>query len=198
MGGDFTTNLKKSSNIAVIANTEYGAESLCASVALSEMIYKFLEKESDYLVSIYYLDTLPIGINNLAKKIKIYNKIGEKTLYVSFKANGVEKITYNLVEETNNFEIGLVGYTGKKNVKDILNTRVEEENIEMVVGVGFDSEEDLEKKVKYTKKISKKFVFNKKNLNGDTLVDGALDLFLREKVKPSKLASLAFSTYYSL
>lgn len=197
MGGDFTNNLKKSTNIAIIANDKLGLESLCASIALSEIINKFLETETDFVVSIYFLSDLPKEFESIKDKIKVFNKIGEKTLYLKFSAETVEKVIYNIIDNTKEFELGLVGFKGKKPAKESLSIREEEEKFEMVVGVGFENTEEFEKNVPYVRKIENKFVFNKTNLIGETLVDGVMDLFLKEKVKPTKIASLAFATYYS-
>ncbi len=197
MGGDFTLSLKKSTNIAIIANPKLGLESLCASIALSEIINKFLETEKDYVVSVYYLSDLPKEADELSQKIKIYSKIGEKTLYVTFPAETVDKVTYAIKETSKEFELGLIGFKGKKPVKDLLKIVEEEEKFEMVVGVGFSDEKELEDSVPYSKKIENKFIFNKTNLIGDTLVDGVMALFLKEKVKPTKLSGLAFAIYYS-
>lgn len=197
MGRDLTTNLKKSTNIAIVANFKLGLESLCASVSLSEIIAKFIGVEGHYALSIYYLDVYPAGCEELTKKVKIYNKIGEKTLYIKFPVKSVEKVTYRLIENDTYFELGLVDFKGKKPVNKTLSIWEDRERIEMLVGVGFENEAELEKLVPYSKKIINKFLFNKSNLRGDNLVSGVMELFLREGVTPTNIAGLASSIYYS-
>ena len=93
--------------------------------------------------------------------------------------------------------MGLVGFKGKKPVKDLFKILEEEEHYEMVVGVGFIDNKEFIEAVPFIKKIENQFLFNRTNLIGYTLGDGVMDLFLKEKIKLTKLASLAFVTYYS-
>ncbi|PIR43245.1 hypothetical protein COV24_03795 [candidate division WWE3 bacterium CG10_big_fil_rev_8_21_14_0_10_32_10] len=191
---NFTKDLQESKNIAIIADSTKRLDSLCASIGLSELIKTFLGKKSSYVVSVYFLGALPLGFDVIKKQVKVFNKIGEKTLYIRFPADNVEKVQYDFDEIKKEFNLGLVGYT----YSDKCNVTFDEifEKFDMAVGVGFKDNKDFVNKVPYIKKIPQ-FIFNKNNLDGSSLVEGVIDLFFKENVKPSKKASLSFFTFLS-
>lgn len=194
---NFSKDLKDSSNIAVIANTPNGLDALCASIGIRELIYSFLKDKDDFSVEVYYLDNLPHGSEVFEKDIKIYNKIGEKTLKINFPTEKTEKIQYNFDEKSKKFEIQLVGFKGSlEDNKSQVDFKVDTETFDLVVGVGFKSDSSLFEAVPYVKDVPA-FIFNRKNMQGDTLCNGVIDLYFKEKVVPSKLASLAFFTALS-
>ena len=194
---NFAGELEKSKNVGVVANADFALDALCAAVGLSELIKVFLESLEDYVVSVYYLENLPHGADIITDKVKIFNKIGEKTLYIRFPSKGVEKVQYDLDETKKRFQLSLVGFKGSIKNKKAVEMKEEREHFDMLVGVGFKDEEEFFKKVPYAKKADKTFVFNKENLEGISLTEGVIDLFFKEKVKPSHNASLAFFTALS-
>lgn len=196
-GADFNSNLKESKNIAVVVNTEKGLEGFCAAVALTELINTFLSKSQGFNVSTYYLSSFPLGSENLVKRLKVKSKIGEKTVYIKFPIESVSKVTYDYDDSEKEFKIGLVGVKGKTVEKEKVNFKEQREKFDMCIGVGFASEDKFANQVPYVKKSKHAFVFNKKNLGGTNLVDGVIQLYFSENVKPNRNASLAFFTFLS-
>lgn len=196
-GADFNSNLKNSKNIAIIANGNKGLESFCAGVALLELVNTFLSKTDGFSVSLFYLSSLPIGSEVLSKKVKVKTKIGEKTVYIKFPIESVSKVTYDWDDSEKEFTVGLVGVKGKTVKKDKVHFIEQREKFDMCIGVGFTNEENFVKQIPYVKKSKHLFVFNNKNLEGANLVDGVIQLYFSENVKPNDVASLAFFTFLS-
>lgn len=190
--------LKSSRNIAIIADVTSSADSLCASIALMEIVREFLASSENFIISVYYLGDIPQVCEKLLADTKIYQKIGVRTLNIMLPIKEVDKILYNFEKESTEFKFSLVGFKGKaagviKNTK----YKIESEKIDFIIGVGFKSESHLEKQVPYAKKIPNKHIFNKENMKSKSLCDGIFDIFCKEGIRPSQVASKAFFTYFS-
>lgn len=192
--GDFSANLKKSKNIAIICDITKGLDSLCSAIGLRELILAFLKAEDQFSAEVYYLAPIPQEALELADSLTIFNKIGERTLYIKFPSQNVEKVTYDFDVKKKEFNLGLTGFKKVKGYKDKIEFKEEQEKFDFAVGIGFEDKKDFENIVPFVKTIKNQFIFNKKNLKGSSLVEGIIDVYFTEKVKPSKLASLALFT----
>lgn len=195
MGRDFGNKLKSSKNIAIIADTKKGLEALCSSIALKEIVDIFLKNEEGFVVTLYYLSSLPKEVGELQNRVKINTTIGEQTLYVRFKSKGIKKVLYDYNEKKQQFELGVVGFKGEANSKSV-SYNLEKERVDMALGVGFLSESDFKVKVPYIKTCENIFVFNKTVLNSKTLINGIMELYTKEGIDFTNLASLSFFTYF--
>jgi len=192
--GDFSNNLKNSKNIAIVCDTTKGLDSLCAAIGLRELITAFLKEEENFSAEVYFLSPLPEGSEEFTQNITIFDKIGEITLYIKFPSENVEKVTYDFDNKKKEFNLGLTGFKKVKGYKEKIEFKEERENFNYVVGIGFEDKKEFETIVPYVKTIKNQFIFNHKNLKGDSLVEGVVDIYFTEKVKPTKLASLALFT----
>lgn len=190
----FSKNLKISRNVAIIANPEFGIDSLCAAVGLGELVKEFIS-QNDTSVSVFYPDVVPSSANTLLSQVKVHKKFGEKTLYFTFPSNRVSKVVYDYLENEKRFRVGLVGVDS--NVVDFnkVEHRVTQEEYDMCVGVGYISESVFKEYLSKSKNCANYFVFNKQNLKKESLTEGVIDLYFNENVVPSRIASLSFFTY---
>ncbi len=196
--GILQKTLKNSKNIAIVADTLCGEDSLCASISLMELIKEFLVSLEGFVVSVYLIGEIPPKCEKLLEDTKVYQKIGVRTLNITLQVNSADKILYDFEKENKKFNFSLVGFKGSK--KDIIkNTKyvVTKEKIDFVIGLGFKSESDLEAKIPYTKKIHDKHIFNTETMKSKSLCDGVFDMFCKEGIHPSSVASKAFFTYFS-
>jgi len=192
--GDFSKNLKNSKNIAIICDTTRGLDSLCAAIGLRELITAFLKEEENFSAEVYYLAPLPSDSLDFTQGLTIFDKIGERTLYISFPSDNVEKVTYDFDAKRKEFNLGLTGFKKVKSYKEKIVFKEEREHFDFAVGIGFGDKKEFETIIPYVKTVKNQFIFNDKNLKGGSLVEGIVDIYFTEKVKPTKLASLALFT----
>ncbi len=184
-------------NIAIIANPLNGLDSLCASIALKELIKSAIPKNRNISVDIYYLDNLPFGSEILKDTSKIKNNLGEKSLEITFPTTNTSKVTYNYEQKAKVFKINLIGFEGKIPLKKDIKFKEVKETFDLIIGMGFKDIKNFEEYHKEIETAKRKEIFNIKNLNSKSLTEGIMDLFYKEKIKPNKTASLAFFTYLS-
>jgi len=191
---DFSEKLKKSLNIAIIANPKNELDSLCASIAFKQIVDVFLDLNQEYRTSIYYLnDKLPTEHTVFNEKIKIFSKIGQKTTRISINTGNVEKVMHSFKNSA--VDLVITNNSVKIDTKSI--SIVEEnEKIDFVIALGYGKKEELIKDVDYVKDVEDIFCFDKKIAfkKAKSLTEGVMTMFFDEKVKPNKLSALAFFT----